>query len=157
MSLQAQAPPGYVSNRNLADPGPGTPPPLTAAQRSAAPIVNATVAAQAIGDIKVPAEFEVKVFATPPVFNSPTALAAAPDGTLYVAGDGNGASNFFPHMGHIVRLRDTNGDGQADEARQFVPDIDSPRGLLWYRRPSDRHGAAQHQRVLRSQQRRRGR
>jgi len=132
ITVGAQAPAGYVSNRNTADPGPPNPPPLTAAERLAAPIVNSALAAQAITEITVPAEFEVKVFATPPVFNSPTAIAATPDGTLYVAGDGNGAQSFFPHMGSIVRLRDTNGDGVADESKIFVADIDSPRGALWY-------------------------
>ena len=126
VSLQAQTPPGYISNRNLADPGPGDPPPLTAAQRSAAPVVNATVAAQAITEIRVPAEFDVKVFATPPQFNSPTAIAAAPDGTVYVAGDGNGASHFFPHMGHIVRLRDTNGDGRRTRRSSSCPTSTRP-------------------------------
>ena len=131
ISLGAQAPPGYVPNRNAADPGPPDPPPLTPAERQAAGPFDAALAAQAIGDITVPPEFEVTVFATPPVFNSPTAVAAAPDGTVFVAGDGNGAQAFFPKMGHIVRLRDTNGDGRADESTQFVPDIDSPRGLVW--------------------------
>src|SRR5262245_22930658 len=130
--VRAQTPPGYTSNRNLADPGPPNPPPMTAAQRLAAPIVNPQLAAAAIGEITVPPEFEVKVFATPPVFNSPTSVTATPDGTIYLAGDGNGAQSFFPHMGSIVRLRDTNGDGAADEAKIFVADIDSPRGVLWY-------------------------
>src|SRR5262245_11202070 len=78
--LQAQTPPGYVANRNTADPGPPNPAPLTAAQRLAAPIVNPQLAAQAITEITVPPEFDVKVFATPPVFNSPTSITATPDG-----------------------------------------------------------------------------
>ncbi len=131
VTLGAQAPPGYVPNRNAADPGPPDPPPPTPAERQAAGPFDAALAAQALGEITVPPEFEVTVFATPPVFNSPTAVAAAPDGTVFVAGDGNGAQAFFPKMGHIVRLRDTNGDGRADESTQFVPDIDSPRGLAW--------------------------
>ena len=132
VSLRAQMPPGYTANRNLADPGPANPPPLTAAQRAALPLVTPALAAAAATEITVPEGFEAKVFATPPVFNSPTAVAATPDGTIYLAGDGNGAQSFFQHMGHIVRLRDTNGDGVADESRTFVADIDSPRGLLWY-------------------------
>jgi putative membrane-bound dehydrogenase-like protein len=131
ITLGAQAPQGYVPNRNANDPGPPNPPPLTPAERQAAGPYDAALAAQAIGDMTVPPEFEVTVFATPPVFNSPTAVAATPDGTVFVAGDGNGAQAFFPRMGHIVRLRDTNGDGRADESTQFVPDIDSPRGLVW--------------------------
>jgi putative heme-binding domain-containing protein len=31
----------------------------------------------------------------------------------------------------VIRLRDTNGDGVADETKVFVPNVDSPRGLVW--------------------------
>src|SRR6185436_269038 len=31
----------------------------------------------------------------------------------------------------IFRLRDTDGDGRADEVKTFVKDFDSPRGLVW--------------------------
>ena len=61
VSLGAQAPPGYTPNRNANDPGPATPPPLTPDQRQAAGALNPALAAQAIGDITVPPEFEVKV------------------------------------------------------------------------------------------------
>jgi putative membrane-bound dehydrogenase-like protein len=133
IAIGAQTPPpGYTPNRNAADPGPPNPTPLTVAQRLAVPIVTPALAAAAIGEVTVPEGFDVTVFATPPVYNSPTAIAAAPDGTVYVAADPNGAQSFFPHMGSIVRLRDANNDGAADEATIFVPDIDSPRGLLWY-------------------------
>ncbi|MCD6051181.1 MAG: Trehalose utilization [Verrucomicrobia bacterium] len=30
-----------------------------------------------------------------------------------------------------MRLRDTDGDGKADEAKKFVANVDSPRGLVW--------------------------
>ncbi len=45
--------------------------------------------------------------------------------------DGNGTLTGYPHLGRIVRLRDTNRDGTADEVKAFVPDIDTPRGVLW--------------------------
>ena len=31
----------------------------------------------------------------------------------------------------MSRLRDTDDDGRADEVTEFIPSIDSPRGLLW--------------------------
>ncbi|MFM8469339.1 MAG: heme-binding protein, partial [Limisphaerales bacterium] len=63
--------------------------------------------------------------------NYPVFVAAAPDGTLYVSSDGNGSLGRLPNLGRILRVRDTNGDGEADEVKVFVPNVDSPRGLLW--------------------------
>ena len=42
-----------------------------------------------IKDVKVPAEFEATIFATPPAVNYPVFVAAAPDGTLYVSTAGH--------------------------------------------------------------------
>ena len=82
-------------------------------------------------EVKAPAEFDVTVFATPPAVNYPVFVAAAPDGTLYIASDGNGSLGRDPQRGRILRVRDTDGDGRADEVRVFVKDVDSPRGLVW--------------------------
>jgi putative membrane-bound dehydrogenase-like protein len=82
-------------------------------------------------DVRVPSEFDFTIFATPPAVNYPVFVAAAPDGTLYVSSDGNGSLDRKPHLGRVLRVRDTNGDGQADEVKAFVPDVDSPRGLVW--------------------------
>ena len=83
------------------------------------------------GDLKVPAGFTATIFARPPLVNYPVFVSAAPDGTLYVASDGNGSGGRDKHRGRIVRLRDTDGDGRADESVDFVPDVDSPRGVVW--------------------------
>jgi len=82
-------------------------------------------------EVKIPAEFEATIFARPPMVNYPVFVAAAPDGTLYVSSDGNGSLGRDPHRGRILRLRDGNGDGVADEMKEFVKDVDSPRGLVW--------------------------
>jgi putative membrane-bound dehydrogenase-like protein len=82
-------------------------------------------------EVRVPDGFAATIFAAPAAINYPTAIAAAPDGTLYVACDRNGAGGREPHRGRIVRLRDTDGDGRADEVKEFVKDVDSPRGILW--------------------------
>ena len=82
-------------------------------------------------DLKVPAGFSATIFARPPLVNYPVFVSAAPDGTLYVSSDGNGSGGRDKHRGRIVRLRDTDGDGRADESVDFVPDVDSPRGLVW--------------------------
>ncbi|MEW6302196.1 MAG: PVC-type heme-binding CxxCH protein [Verrucomicrobiota bacterium] len=84
-----------------------------------------------LSDVKVPEGFDVTLFAAPPMVNYPVFVAAAPDGTVFVSSDGNGSLGRDPHRGRIVRLRDLDGDGRADEAKDFVKDVDSPRGLVW--------------------------
>jgi putative membrane-bound dehydrogenase-like protein len=82
-------------------------------------------------DVQVADGFEATVFAPSQMVNYPIFVAASPDGTVFVGSDGNGAQGKSPHRGRIVRLRDTDGDGRADEAKLFVKDVDSPRGLVW--------------------------
>lgn len=87
--------------------------------------------ADILKDVKVPEGFDLTLFASPSAANYPVYVAAAPNGDLYVASDGNGSLGRNPHRGRIIRLRDTDGDGRADEAKEFVKDVDSPRGLVW--------------------------
>lgn len=82
-------------------------------------------------DVKVAEGFNRTLFAKPPMVNYPVFVAAAPDGTLYVSSDKNGSLGRDANRGSIVRLRDTDGDGRADEAKKFVANVDSPRGLVW--------------------------
>lgn len=82
-------------------------------------------------EVKAAEGFDVKVFATPPAVNYPVFVAAAADGTVFVSSDGNGSLGRLPNLGRILRVRDTNGDGEADEVKVFVANVDSPRGLLW--------------------------
>lgn len=86
-----------------------------------------------LGDVKVPEGFEKTVFAAPPAVNYPVFVSASPDGTVYVSSDKNGSLDRAPHRGSIIRLRDLDGDGRADESKLFVADVDSPRGLVWDR------------------------
>ena len=81
-------------------------------------------------DVKVAEGFEATVFAAPPAVNYPVFVAAAPDGTLYVSSDGNGSLGRDPERGRVIRLRDTDGDGRADETKVFCQ-VDAPRGLVW--------------------------
>jgi putative heme-binding domain-containing protein len=80
--------------------------------------------------IKVPEGYEATVFAQAPGLGYPTACSAAIDGTLFVAVDENGSLDRKEKRGRIVRLRDTNGDGRADETKIFA-EMDSPRGVIW--------------------------
>ncbi len=86
-----------------------------------------------LSDVKIPEGLEATVFATPPAVNYPVFVAAAPDGTVYVSSDKNGSLDREPRRGSILRLRDLDGDGRADESKLFVADVDSPRGLVWDR------------------------
>lgn len=81
-------------------------------------------------DVKVADGFEVTLFANSAAANYPVYVAAAPDGTLYVSSDGNGSLGRNPKRGRIIRLRDKDGDGRADETKVFC-EVDSPRGLVW--------------------------
>lgn len=83
-----------------------------------------------LADVKVAEGFDVTLFAAPPMVNYPVFVAAAPDGTLYVSSDGNGSLGRDPKRGRIIRLRDLDGDGRADETKVFC-EVDAPRGLVW--------------------------
>jgi len=84
--------------------------------------------ASALPLLAVPDGYEISNWAEPFDVDYPTALTAAPDGTVYVSVDRNGSLGKDPKMGKIVSCRDTNGDGMADRFVDFVPDVDSPRG-----------------------------
>ena len=79
--------------------------------------------------VKAPAGFNVSLFAAPPQVTYPVCLTSDPQGTVYVGIDTNGSLDKQPGRGRIVRCRDTNGDGQADDFVTFAT-VDSPRGLL---------------------------
>ena len=82
-------------------------------------------------DCEVPEGFEKTLFASWHSANYPVYVAASPGGDLYVSSDGNGSLGRQPHRGRVLRLRDNDKDGRADEVTEFVRDIDSPRGLIW--------------------------
>ena len=86
--------------------------------------------AKLAAEIKPPPGFSPTIFATSKQANYPVFVAATTDGTLFVSSDGNGSTGRDPDRGRILRLRDTNGDGEADDVKEFVTDIDAPRGLV---------------------------
>ena len=88
-------------------------------------------AAALLAEVKAPAGFTATIFATPAQANYPVFVAATADGTLFVSSDGNGSLGRDPGRGRILRLRDADGDGIADEVKEFVKRLDSPRGLVW--------------------------
>ncbi len=84
-----------------------------------------------LSDVKVPDDFTATIFAAPPQVNYPVFVGASVEGDVYVSVDKNGSLGRGEHMGSVLRLRDTDADGKADEIKKFIPDIDSPRGLVW--------------------------
>ncbi|MED5285803.1 MAG: discoidin domain-containing protein, partial [Planctomycetota bacterium] len=86
-----------------------------------------------LSEVSIPDGFKATLFARPPAVLYPVFVAADPSGTLYVSVDKNGSLDRETKRGSIYRLRDIDGDGRADEVKLFVPDIDSPRGLVWDR------------------------
>lgn len=94
--------------------------------------------------VTLPEGYEATVFARPPHGGGyPIQCSAAIDGTLFVAIDENGSLGRDRNPGagvegpkdgripgKIVRMRDTDGDGKADEFKTFC-EVESPRGVIW--------------------------
>jgi putative heme-binding domain-containing protein len=78
--------------------------------------------------VAVPEGFVIREFAGPPNADYPAAVTAAANGDLYVSSDRNGSLGHRKDFGRIIRCRDKDGDGKADEFVHFVPSVDSPRG-----------------------------
>ncbi len=76
----------------------------------------------------LPEGFVIREFGGPPNLEYTTAASAAANGDLYVSSDKNGSLGHKENFGKIVRARDTDNDGKADQFVDFVPDVDSPRG-----------------------------
>lgn len=99
--------------------------------RPSIPEKDAAKEAEILKDVTVADGFEVSLFARPETANYPVYVAASPSGDLYVSSDGNGSLGRDPDRGRILRLRDADHDGRADEVTEFVKNVDSPRGLVW--------------------------
>lgn len=76
----------------------------------------------------LPEGWTITEFAAPPEVDYPTAISAAANGDVYISSDPNGSLGRDPKFGRIIRARDSNGDGRADEFLDFVPKVSSPRG-----------------------------
>lgn len=73
---------------------------------------------------------DVKPFAAPPMIVAPVFVSANADGVLYVSSDPNGSVGNERGKGRILRLVDKDDDGRADTVTNFVPALDSPRGIV---------------------------
>jgi putative membrane-bound dehydrogenase-like protein len=80
--------------------------------------------------VRPPEGFEATLYAAPPRVNYPVALAAAPNGDLFVAVDEQGSIGRTPGGGKVLRCVDRDGDGKVDEVTTFAK-MDHPRGLIY--------------------------
>ncbi len=81
-------------------------------------------------DVQAPDGFDVTMFGSPPRVNYPVCLTAASTGEVFVGVDEQGSLGKQTGRGKILRLIDTDGDGQADKINEFTK-IDHPRGLVY--------------------------
>ncbi len=99
--------------------------------------------AEILKTVTLPEGYEATVFALPPMGGYPTSVSAAIDGTIFVAIDENGSIGRDRNPaagvegpkdgripGKVVRMRDMDGDGRADEFKTFC-EVESPRGVIW--------------------------
>ncbi|RIW14471.1 heme-binding protein [Algoriphagus lacus] len=68
-------------------------------------------------------------FAGPDLVPSPSCLAVAPTGEVFVGVDMIGSLGKTPGKGSIVKLVDSNHDGTLDSHTEFVK-VDNPRGII---------------------------
>ncbi len=80
--------------------------------------------------VRVPAEFEATLFATPPKVSYPVAIACEPTGAVYVAVDEQGSLGRTPGGGRILRCVDSNNDGKVDDVTIFAK-VEHPRGVTY--------------------------
>ena len=88
------------------------------------------------GSLTVPAGFEIRLVAGPPMVNRPIAADFDEQGRLYVT-DSSGSNDKVekqleekPHR--IVRLEDRDGDGVYDTSHVFADRMMLPEGAMWF-------------------------
>lgn len=95
------------------------------------------------GDPHRPLQFDhhpdiaIELWAAEPMLVDPVAVSFAADGSCYVAEMRDYPFGFGPDRrpgGAVRRLRDTDGDGRADESVVFASDLSFPTSVLAWRR-----------------------
>ena len=81
-------------------------------------------------EFKAPPNFNVTLFAGPPIAGYPICVAEATGGVVFVCVDPNLSLSQLKGVGRVVRLVDEDNDGHADRYTVFA-EMDSPRGALF--------------------------
>ncbi len=76
-----------------------------------------------------PDDLRVTNFTGPDLTPSPACLAVAPTGAVFVGVDKQGSLGKKPDMGSIIKLVDTDNDGDVDEHTTFAQ-VNNPRGII---------------------------
>lgn len=78
---------------------------------------------------QIPTDLEFSVFTGPDLTPSPSVIAAATTGEVFVGVDQQGSLGKEPGLGSVIRLVDVNQDGVFDHQTEFAR-VDHPRGIL---------------------------
>jgi len=89
---------------------------------------------KAVDSIKIKNGFHVELIACEPLVTDPIAVSIDENGKMYVVqmNDYSELRDVQPHLGKIVVLEDTNGDGKYDKSHVFADDLPWPTGVICY-------------------------
>ena len=100
--------------------------------KDARPLTHTPTTRELLGEVKVPKDFKVTIFAQPPEVNYPTCVTAAVTGEVFIGIDQTGSLGKQANGGWVVKCVDSNGSGKADKITKFAM-MDHPRGLIYDR------------------------
>ncbi|MFN9714077.1 MAG: neutral/alkaline non-lysosomal ceramidase N-terminal domain-containing protein [Planctomycetota bacterium] len=87
---------------------------------------------ESLASIQVPEGFTIELMASEPMIMDPVNFAFGTDGTVWVVEMGDYPSG-GGRSGCIKALRDTDGDGQLDQAKTFLDQLNYPAGIYPWR------------------------
>ncbi len=107
----------------------GAPPPADPPQAATGPQTE-----KRFPPLQVPAGFQATLFACDPLIEYPSGIALGPEpGSIFVAVDYmTGLGTEIVRRDEIRLVRDSDGDGYADEAKVFASGFNSIQGLAYY-------------------------
>ncbi|HZV34051.1 MAG TPA: PVC-type heme-binding CxxCH protein, partial [Verrucomicrobiae bacterium] len=118
----------FISLASMAAPE-GAPPEITAKDLPRPPFVPPQ---EAIGSIRIKPGFHVELAACEPNVESPVAMAFDERGRLFVVEmiDYSERREVIPHLGRIVMLEDTKGDGVFDKSTVYADNLPWPTAVF---------------------------
>ncbi|MDB6028510.1 MAG: hypothetical protein JWM68_4733, partial [Verrucomicrobiales bacterium] len=114
----------------LGNPLSATPPEIDAAKEL--PRFPAVEPKDAVKTIQIKKGFQVEVAASEPLIGSPVAMCFDENGRLFVCEMIDYSERRDEHLGKIVMLEDTDGDGKFDKSSIFADNLAWPTALFCY-------------------------
>ena len=98
------------------------------------PRVPAVEPKDAIKTIQIEKGFHIELVASEPLISSPVALSIDERGRMFVVEmiDYSERRDEMPHLGRIVMLEDTNGDGIYDKSTVYADNLAWPTAVFCY-------------------------